>query len=266
MCQYQATLLQIGLFWGVVGDALIGISLLLIVVKHVSLQRIRQLHSYLFIAIAVAALLNGIIPLLVHHTSSGGLIYAHMVGWCWITSNYTELQFILLHLPICLVFLSNTVLFLWVGSVYYRVYKRMEQAPHETACKETAKLCLKRYLFLSGLFTIIYMLCWLSVFINRLLEFAGITVYFMFLLRNICTPLRGIFDLVLFAFMTVTSSNAKSMYGPQVRTMLKLHIMPDDGDGDDDGGASMLSNQALHDVVDRYPSATGGHRHDLIDT
>ncbi|KAI9592692.1 hypothetical protein BDF19DRAFT_450654 [Syncephalis fuscata] len=209
LCQYQSAILQTGLLWGVIGDSLIGISLLLIVIKHVSLKRIRKLNNILFTIIAVISVLNGFVPLLVYSTNSGGLLYGPMVGWCWLTSNYTSLQFIQLHLPICAVFISNTVIFIWVGIVYYRRY-------------------LKRFSMLAILFTIIYILCWLSVFINRLLAFAGITIYFMFILRNVCTPLRGLFNLVLFSVMAISTNITSPSPISKESNMYKLHLISDD--------------------------------------
>ncbi|KAI9591596.1 hypothetical protein BDF19DRAFT_454607 [Syncephalis fuscata] len=228
ICQYQAAILQTGIAWSVLGDLLIGISLFLIVVKHLSLKRIRKLNTISFITIAIISTLNGFVPLLVYSTAKYGLIYGHMMGWCWITDNYPSLQFMQIHLFIFIVFILNTISFIWAGIIYYRVYKRLQNNSRDETSKESAKQYLQRFSILTIVFTIIYIFCWISLFINRLLVFAGIKIYFMFILRDICTPLRGIFNLALFSVIAISTSTASPKCIHRESNVYKLHLISDD--------------------------------------
>ncbi|KAI9592693.1 hypothetical protein BDF19DRAFT_416007 [Syncephalis fuscata] len=228
ICQYQGAIVQTGRLWGVLGDSLVGISLFLIVVKHVSLERIHKLNNTLFVIIAIISILDGFIPLWIHSTPKGGLLYGPMMGWCSITSSYPNLQFVQVHLPIFLVFISNSVLLTWVGIVYYKVYKRIQNNPCDEASKESAKRYLQRFSILATVFTTVYILCWFSLFINRLLVFAGITTYSMFILRNTCTPLRGIFNLILFAVIAISTNTTSPDYINRNLNVYKLHLILDD--------------------------------------
>ncbi|KAI8054663.1 hypothetical protein BDF22DRAFT_421813 [Syncephalis plumigaleata] len=224
-CQFQAILVQCGYLWCLLGIGLIGVNLLLIIVKRISLTRIRKLNYFLFAFIALLSIANGVIPYLIYTTEARGYLYRPMAGWCWLSGEYIYLQAIQLHLPLCGVFLFNSVIFLWVGNTYYRVYKRMQNNPREASTKQAVKLYLKRYSALAILFTIIYIFCWLSIFINRTLVFSGKTVFIMVVLRDVCTPLRGVFNFILFYLMAMFTIGESPLPPGQPLDVYNLHTI-----------------------------------------
>ncbi|KAI9592691.1 hypothetical protein BDF19DRAFT_201533 [Syncephalis fuscata] len=224
-CQFQALLVQTGYLWSLLGIGLIGVNLMLIVVKRISLRRIRRLNYIFFAIVAALAIINGVVPYLVYTTEQGGFIYVPMAGWCWLSGNYIYLQIIQLHFPICFVFLSNSMIFFWVGKVYHKVYMRMKNNPREVATRGSVRRYLKRYTLLAILFTIIYIFCWISIFINRMLVFSGTTVYFIVILRDVCTPLRGVFNLVLFYLMATFTAGESPVPPGQPLDVYKLHVI-----------------------------------------
>ena len=74
-------MLQTGYLWGILGDAVVGTNLFLMVAKRLSARRIRKLNKIMFTSVAVIAILNGLIPLWVSSTVDRGLIYTPSVGW-----------------------------------------------------------------------------------------------------------------------------------------------------------------------------------------
>ncbi|KAI9593073.1 hypothetical protein BDF19DRAFT_177836 [Syncephalis fuscata] len=226
LCQWQGAFEQIGDLSSILLTGCIALDLLLIMFFGYSVSQVRRLHFRVYAPACISiSLLIALVPLHIH-SNNGKPFYDSSDIWCWISESYSLYQLLLFYVPLWLIFIFNTFVYLAVGRHVWKHFTSSNARAHSEETERYKYTYLKNVSF----YLIVFALAWTPPSINRLYRYfhPDNQIFILYLLHATLPTANGIFNGIVYFYITwisgVLSPNHACTITTQASSVQYCHL------------------------------------------
>lgn len=130
--------------------------------------------------------------------------------WCWISEPYQEFRLYLFYIPLWIIYLFNLMTYLYVGRILWKSTKTMGKLDSADALTNSLQNSRLRYGVRSSFFLVGFFFTWIFGTANRITNLMGYTIYPIYVLHSVFTPLNGFINSLVYFSTFILKQKAKS--------------------------------------------------------
>jgi Slime mold cyclic AMP receptor len=112
LCQFQATIIHVGLLGGILWSACMATNLILKFTLNMSMDELKEFEKFYHLFVIIGSALPAAAMLVMNNT--GTPILGNAQIWCWISNPYSSIRIYAFYLPLWIVFIYNLVVYVYI--------------------------------------------------------------------------------------------------------------------------------------------------------